>query len=74
MNGTATRKPYGYDGGRQSPAQQRSGGGGGGGNNGVGLVGGKTLVEGYRKDILSGFEQDKPLYNPVRQKLPQMAH
>ena len=66
MNGAATRKPYGYDGGRQSPAQQANGGG----NNGVGLVGGKTLVEGYRKDILNGFEQDKPLYNPVRRASP----
>lgn len=61
MNGIATRKPYGYDGGRQSPAQ----GSGSGNGNGVGLVGGKTLVEGYRKEILNGFDQDKPLYNPV---------
>ncbi len=27
---------------------------------------GKALVEGYRKDIISGFEKDKPRYNPVR--------
>lgn len=27
---------------------------------------GKRLVEGYRKDILSGFEKDPPLFNPVR--------
>lgn len=26
---------------------------------------GKTLVEGYRKDILTGFEQDPPRFNPV---------
>lgn len=27
--------------------------------------GGKTLMEGYRKDVLSEFETDKPIYNPV---------
>jgi hypothetical protein len=27
---------------------------------------GKALVEGYRKDILNGFEREKPRYNPVR--------
>ncbi|KPM34933.1 hypothetical protein AK830_g11633 [Neonectria ditissima] len=26
---------------------------------------GKTLVEGYRKDILTGFEQDPPRFNPM---------
>lgn len=69
MNGIATRKPYGYDGGRQSPAQ----GSGSGNGNGVGLVGGKTLVEGYRKEILNGFDQDKPLYNPMNAERPQSS-
>jgi hypothetical protein len=27
---------------------------------------GKALVEGYRKDILTGFEKERPRYNPVR--------
>lgn len=27
---------------------------------------GKTLVEGYRKDIITGFERDHPRFNPVR--------
>lgn len=27
---------------------------------------GKALVEGYRQDIISGFEKEKPLFNPVR--------
>jgi len=27
---------------------------------------GKVILEGYRQDILNGFEQDKPRYNPVR--------
>lgn len=65
MNGAATRKPYGYDGGRQSPARGNGSVSSAGNGNGAGLVGGKTLVEGYRKEILNGFEQDKPLYNPV---------
>ena len=32
---------------------------------------GKALVEGYRKDIISGFEKDKPRYNPVRVMHPR---
>jgi hypothetical protein len=26
---------------------------------------GKALVEGYRKDIINGFEPEKQRYNPV---------
>lgn len=26
---------------------------------------GKALMEGYRKDILNGFEKERPAYNPV---------
>lgn len=32
----------------------------------LGAPTGKALVEGYRKDILNGFEKDHPRYNPVR--------
>ena len=28
---------------------------------------GKALVEGYRMDIMTGFEPERPRYNPVRQ-------
>jgi hypothetical protein len=34
---------------------------------------GKALVEGYRKDILSSFEKDKQLYNPVRDSKPRQS-
>jgi len=26
---------------------------------------GRTILEGYRKDIMNGFEDEKPRYNPV---------
>jgi hypothetical protein len=26
---------------------------------------GKTLLEGYRQEVMTGFEKDHPLYNPV---------
>ena len=53
MNGAATREGYGYNAGRLSPPTDS-------------LIPGKTLVEGYRKDIVNGFEKEKPRYNPVR--------
>lgn len=28
--------------------------------------GGRQIMEGYRKDIMNGFAQDLPRYNPVR--------
>ncbi|KAL2265207.1 hypothetical protein VTJ83DRAFT_6307 [Remersonia thermophila] len=34
---------------------------------------GKALVEGYRKDILSGFQQDRPRYNPMNETRPQSS-
>lgn len=44
--------PYGFDSSRMSPtaASPR----------------GKTFVEGYRSDIMNGFEKEHRLYNPVR--------
>lgn len=27
--------------------------------------GGRQIMEGYRKDIMNGFAQDQPRYNPV---------
>jgi len=55
MNGVGTRRGgYGlYDEGRLSPAQAAA-------------PGGRAVVEGYRKDIITGFERDKPRFNPVR--------
>jgi hypothetical protein len=43
--------PYGFDSSRMSPtpASPR----------------GKTFVEGYRSDIINGFEKDHGLFNPV---------
>lgn len=58
MNGTGTRKGYGFDAGRLSPARAAGG-----------AAGGRTLVEGYRKDILGNFEKEKPRYNPVSEEL-----
>ncbi|KAL1842310.1 hypothetical protein VTJ49DRAFT_5591 [Mycothermus thermophilus] len=34
---------------------------------------GKALVEGYRKDILTGFQQDRPRYNPMNAARPQSS-
>ncbi|KAL2139313.1 hypothetical protein VTI28DRAFT_5350 [Corynascus sepedonium] len=34
---------------------------------------GKALVEGYRKDLLNGFEQEKPRYNPLNENRPQSS-
>ncbi|KAK4122835.1 hypothetical protein N657DRAFT_656902 [Parathielavia appendiculata] len=34
---------------------------------------GKGLVEGYRKDILSGFEKKKPRYNPLNENRPHSS-
>lgn len=34
---------------------------------------GKALVEGYRKDILNGFEQGKPKFNPLNATRPQSS-
>lgn len=28
--------------------------------------GGRQIMEGYRKDIMNGFAQEQPRYNPVR--------
>lgn len=28
-------------------------------------INGKTVLEGYRQEILTGFEEEKPRYNPV---------
>ncbi len=53
MNGAGTRKGYGYEPERLPPALA------------VGPSG-RAMVEGYRKDILNGFEKEQPRYNPVR--------
>ncbi|KAK3371581.1 Up-regulated during septation-domain-containing protein [Lasiosphaeria ovina] len=33
----------------------------------------KALVEGYRKDILIGFDQERPRYNPLNAERPQSS-
>lgn len=38
-----------------------------------GAPAGKVLMEGYRKDILSDFEKDRPRYNPVRTLVPLLS-
>jgi hypothetical protein len=53
MNGVGGRKAFGYDGGtRLGPGRDPA-------------PAARNLADGYRKDILSGFESDKPRYNPV---------
>ncbi|CEI68990.1 unnamed protein product [Fusarium venenatum] len=51
--------PYGFDSSRMSPtaASPR----------------GKTFVEGYRSDIMNGFEKDQGLYNPMNPERPQSS-
>ncbi|KAF4984667.1 hypothetical protein FZEAL_183 [Fusarium zealandicum] len=61
MNEYATEGgPYGYDSSNRlsPPAPSPSG---------------KTLVEGYRKDILDGFEKEHPRYNPMNTDRPQSS-
>lgn len=43
--------PYGFDSSRMSPTATSPRG--------------KTFVEGYRNEIINGFEKDNGLYNPV---------
>jgi len=59
MNGAATRRGVGFGPAGKMPPGAPPIGPGPGPN-------GKTLVEGYRKDIIVGFEKEKPRYNPVR--------
>ncbi|KAM6536795.1 hypothetical protein FALCPG4_002779 [Fusarium falciforme] len=51
--------PYGYGPSRLSPPAPSPSG--------------KTLVEGYRKDILTGFEKEHPRYNPMNPDRPQSS-
>ncbi|GAB1313571.1 Up-regulated during septation protein 1 domain-containing protein [Madurella fahalii] len=39
----------------------------------LGAPTGKVLVEGYRKDLLNGFEKDRPRYNPLNADRPQSS-
>ncbi|KAM0427026.1 hypothetical protein ACHAPT_007924 [Fusarium lateritium] len=60
MNAYATEgSPYGYGPSRLSPPAPSPSG--------------KTLVEGYRKDILTGFEKEHPRYNPMNPDRPQSS-
>ncbi|KAK3314728.1 Up-regulated during septation-domain-containing protein [Apodospora peruviana] len=34
---------------------------------------GKTLVEGYRQDIINGFDKERPRYNPLNAERPQSS-
>ncbi|KAF5006115.1 hypothetical protein FDECE_7487 [Fusarium decemcellulare] len=60
MNAYATEGgPYGYGSSRLSPPAPSPSG--------------KTLVEGYRKDILTGFEKEHPRFNPMNPDRPQSS-
>ncbi|KAM5351939.1 hypothetical protein ACJ41O_004662 [Fusarium nematophilum] len=60
MNAYATEGgPYGYAPSRLSPPAPSPSG--------------KTLVEGYRKDILTGFEKEHPRFNPMNPDRPQSS-
>lgn len=50
-----------------SPGQNGYGSGGGMSNGRSGPMSpdGRTILEGYRNDIITGFEGEKPRYNPV---------
>jgi hypothetical protein len=57
MNGAATRRGVGFGpAGKLPPSAAPMGPG----------PNGKALVDGYQKDIMAGFEKEKPRYNPVR--------
>jgi len=45
------RRGYGYEPGRLPPPEA--------------APSGRAMVEGYRKEIVGGFDRDKPRYNPV---------
>ncbi|KAI5466940.1 Up-regulated during septation-domain-containing protein [Mariannaea sp. PMI_226] len=55
----ADAAPYDYAGSRLSPPAP--------GPNG------KTLIEGYRKDIITGFEREHPRFNPMNPERPQSS-
>ncbi|KAF7550813.1 hypothetical protein G7046_g7900 [Stylonectria norvegica] len=60
MNSYATEQnAYDYGGSRLSPPAPSPSG--------------KTLVEGYRKDIMIGFEKDPPRFNPLNPQRPQSS-
>ncbi|KAK5662863.1 hypothetical protein OQA88_6274 [Cercophora sp. LCS_1] len=62
MNGATTRKPVGFGAAGKLPPSAADM-----------APNGKVLVEGYRKDILNGFEKDKPRYNPMNPDRPQSS-
>ncbi|UZP40987.1 hypothetical protein NXS19_008803 [Fusarium pseudograminearum] len=51
--------PYGFDSSRMSPTATSPRG--------------KTFVEGYRNEIINGFEKDNGLYNPMNPERPQSS-
>ncbi|CAM1503928.1 Fc.00g015190.m01.CDS01 [Cosmosporella sp. VM-42] len=59
MNVYAETNSYGYGGPRQSPPAPSPNG--------------KTLVQGYRNDIITGFQKDPPRYNPSNTQRPQSS-
>lgn len=61
MNGAATRRGDGLGQGRPLPGTVPIG------------PNGRALVEGYRKDVLGGFETEKPLYNPLNAERPESS-
>ncbi|KAK4188800.1 Up-regulated during septation-domain-containing protein [Podospora australis] len=78
MNGAATRR--GGSGGRSVGSQDGSGYGSPAGRmmspaavQPLVAPTGKALVEGYRKDIMTGFEKDKPKFNPLNTNRPQSS-
>lgn len=52
MNGVGTRQVYGYEPEDYAPLPAIE-------------PSGRHMVEGYRQEVMDGFQGDKPLYNPV---------
>ncbi|TPX10556.1 uncharacterized protein E0L32_008442 [Thyridium curvatum] len=60
MNGVGTRQVYGYEPEDYAPLPAIE-------------PSGRHMVEGYRQEVMDGFQGDKPLYNPLNPERPQSS-
>ncbi|RDW65026.1 hypothetical protein BP6252_10677 [Coleophoma cylindrospora] len=60
-------------GGPLAGSAQRNGYGSGSGGGGMMGTAGRTVLEGYRDDIMNGFEKESPRYNPANVSRPQSS-
>ncbi|OAA67140.1 involucrin repeat protein [Niveomyces insectorum RCEF 264] len=60
MNGLATRKAYGFEPEASAPLQDV-------------MPTGRAMVNGYRQEVIDGFEPERPRYNPLNADRPQSS-